>query len=299
MRRDLGIIFSFLLFQVPIFSVEVRDTFGVAGGLTSFNQLQSNAEGAIQTDSTSTLGMFAGVFGEMPLSKGLVFSPGVFLSQKGAENSIARLKVNYLETSAQLKWYFVDGFDFRMYLGGGFGFGILMAAETLQSNGTVTDQFSGLAKNELSGQGGLGLEFSLSKDTAMQLGFSYVRGLSSHTSNALISGKWEGFYAFTGFRFKGERESNTPEKRARDYVDFKFRNMRERVEDFRSEKEEDFVTEDSSLLEEFDEEVLQKREPSSQASASKRLENENPPKKEDDLWERDDEPAPLDWGEEW
>lgn len=276
--KKIGLItLLFFLFQKSADSVELKDTFAVAGGITSFSQLQSDASGAIETENTQTVGIYSGVFGEMPLKGNLVLSPGLFLSQKGAENINSKLRASYLETSAQLKWYFVNNFDFRFYLGAGLGFGILLSAEELSSNGTVTDNFQGLAKNELSGQGGLGIEFSLSNETALQLGGSYVRGLTSHLNAETSQGKsgnWEGFYGFAALRFRPDSEDDSPEKRARDYVNFKYQNFRNDQSLSRDTIPElaPKESEGRAVIEFFpQEEMKEDREPASQAKVPKRL----------------------------
>lgn len=305
MKKIAFITFLIFLFQEPAESVELKDTFAVAGGITSFNRLQSDASGAVDTDTTQSVGIYSGVFGEVSLVSGggLVLSPGVFLSQKGAETTEAKIRTSYLETSAQLKWFFVNGTDFRMYFGAGLGFGILLSAEESQTSGSVTDTFSQFAKNELSGQGGLGLEFVLSNATALQLGGSYVRGLTSHLNaenSGGSSGNWEGFYGFAALRFKAETEDNSAEKRARDYIRYKVQNFRDWDRRKKPIKEESLTEEtlelapqknlEGSLFEDFTELA---REPASQTRAPKRLIPKRrvleplPQSKKSDSWEEE------------
>jgi len=210
-----------------VFAVQEKDTFAVAGGFTSFNQRLSNSNGSIESDSGTTEGMYTGVFGEMPWKPRLYFCPGIFLSQKGTSDTTATFKASYLETSGILKWYFVDESNFRAFLGAGLGFGILISAEQVGTNGSWSDTFGLQRKNELSGQGGLGFEFSIAKDTALQFGGSYVRSITDNLERNVqgLSGRWEGFYGFAALRFKTEREDNSPEKRARDYINFRYQNF--------------------------------------------------------------------------
>ncbi len=108
--------------------------------------------------------------------------------------------------------------------GGGPAYGVLMNASTNTSAGLVSDDTKLLARNELSVQGGLGFEFPLSSQTGMQVGFTYSRGLSNNLnveSAGGLRGHWQGFYAFTGLRFKNTVEVSSARERAEEYLRFK------------------------------------------------------------------------------
>lgn len=281
---------SLVLFIQPTRAQEVSDTFGVIAGITSFNQSLSNESGLVETDSSQLTGIFSGVFGEVPLKGSLFLSPGISFSQKGIENSSTKFKVSYLEMSGQLRWFFINTNDFRVYLGSGLGFGTLLSADEIGASGISTDQFGLIEKNELSWQGSLGLELSLSNETALQLGFSYVQGLSNHLSNSAVVGKWQGIYLTTGLRFKDVASDSSPEERARDYIKFKtskslgMKKKTNQIEEQIDHEEGNWNKSEESDLETqkgdegdslegfserslFDEDFSQEREPSSRARA--------------------------------
>lgn len=196
-------------------------SYGFVGGLSSFNQLQNISNG---TTTNSENGVYAGFFGEIELAPSLFLSPGAHYVQKGARTDTSASTVNYIEASGQFRWYLTNSNSFRAYLGGGPAYGVLMNASTNTSAGLVSDDTKLLARNELSVQGGLGFEFPLSSQTGMQVGFTYSRGLSNNLnveSAGGLRGHWQGFYAFTGLRFKNTVEVSSARERAEEYLRFK------------------------------------------------------------------------------
>lgn len=198
------------------------DSYSFTGGVSSFRQEISNDTSGTVRDSL--MGTYVGAFGERYISTSWVFSPGVFLSQKGVQNSASFTRATYLETSAQLRWYFADKPRWRSYFGFGAGYGILLDAETVTSGGQTSNAWQNLNKNELSAQLGAGFEFPVSSSTGLQFGCTYSRGLTNNLSPATSSGadgKWTGIYAFVALRFKTKDESYGPQERALDYLKWK------------------------------------------------------------------------------
>ncbi|NBW98893.1 PorT family protein [bacterium] len=224
------LVMSFVLFfhmdTQSGYALERENTYGFLAGMSSFNQNLTDGSGAsIDLDPANAQGAYAGVFGERYLGNAITLNPGVYFSQKGVKLNIggssATSKADYLELSANLRWYFVDDLGTRAYLGAGLGFGILMGGETISSLGAVTNSTNQLAKNELSFQGGAGVEFELNADSGLLFGLTYCRGLSNHLNVSTTQGRnglWNGFYGFAGIRFKNQREANTPLERAREYL---------------------------------------------------------------------------------
>lgn len=226
--------FSYLVMGLNLFlllstqsghALERENTYGFLAGMSSFNQNLTDGNGAsIDLDPSNAQGAYVGVFGERYLGNAITLNPGVYFSQKGVKlnsgGSSATSKADYLEISANLRWYFVDDLGTRAYLGAGLGFGILMGGETVSSLGAVTNSTNQLTKNELSFQGGAGVEFELNADSGLLFGLTYCRGLSNHLNISTTQGQnglWNGFYGFAGIRFKNQREANTPLERAREY----------------------------------------------------------------------------------
>jgi hypothetical protein len=206
------------------FSVQQDNSYGFVGGMSTFNQSIKNSAGVVDDSTSSELGLYVGVYGEKYLSPSWVLTPGIYFSQKGARNSAASRRANYLETSALLRWYFLDGAKWRSYLGFGGGFGVLLSAEDVTSAGVLADKFTFFSKNELSAQAGWGLEFPVADDTGMQLGITYSRSVTSFLDPTTVGGDkgtWSGFYGFVALRFKSQKESITTEDRARDYLRWK------------------------------------------------------------------------------
>ncbi|NBX75425.1 MAG: hypothetical protein EBQ92_02640 [Proteobacteria bacterium] len=201
-----------------------ENSYGFVGGMSSFNQLIKSSAGVVDDSTSSELGLYVGVYGEKYLSPSWVLTPGIYFSQKGAKTGAASRRANYLETSALLRWYFLDGSKWRSYLGFGGGFGVLLSAEDVTNAGVLADKFSFFSKNELSAQVGWGLEFPVSSDTGMQLGITYSRSMTSFLDPTTVGGDkgtWNGFYGFVALRFKSQKESITTEDRARDYLRWK------------------------------------------------------------------------------
>lgn len=207
-----------------VFSSTEENNYGFVGGVSTFNNSIRKASGAIDDSTSYDSGLYVGVFGERNLSPSLVLAPGVYLSQKGAKNSFASRRANYLEASASLRWYFLNESNWRSYFGFGGGFGILLSAEDANVNGVTVDMYKSLSKNELSVQGGWGLEFPVGTDTGMQIGLTYSRSLTNFLDPGQMGGDrgtWSGLYSFLALRFKSQVESNDPESRAREYLRWK------------------------------------------------------------------------------
>jgi len=221
-----------LLFLTTIgFSAQRENSYGFVGGMSSFNQSIKNSAGVVDDSATSELGLYVGVYGERYLSPSWVLSPGIYYSQKGAKNTTASRRANYLETSAMLRWYFADGTRWRSYLGVGGGFGVLLSAEDVTNSGVLANKFSLFSKNELSAQAGWGLEFPVSAETGVQLGITYSRSVTSFLDPTTVGGDkgtWSGFYGFVALRFRSQKESITTEDRARDYLRWKNANSEEK-----------------------------------------------------------------------
>jgi hypothetical protein len=223
MMRTLLKVIVLLFFSSHLgFSALLEDSYGFLGGLSSFRQEISNDTTGTKRDFLT--GSYVGAFGERYLSPSWIFSPGVFISQKGVQNSGSFTRATYLEASAQLRWYFADKPRWRSYLGFGGGFGILLDAQTVSSTGQNSAAWGYLNKNELSAQLGAGFEFPVSSDVGLQFGCSYVYGLSSNldpSTSGGLNGRWTGIYGFVGLRFKTTQESDGPQERAMDYLRWK------------------------------------------------------------------------------
>lgn len=220
MNRNLIAFFTLVLGAIA-YGNSADWSYGFVGGLSSFNQLK-NTTNSSTTDSEN--GVYAGFFGEIELFPSLVLSPGAHYVQKGARTSGSSTSVNYIEASGMFRWYFANSKSFRAYLGGGPAYGVLMSAETTASSGLITNDSKLLARNELSVLGGLGFEFPLSDQTGMQIGFTYSRGLSNNLNPETAGsykGNWQGFYVFTGLRFKNSVEVVSARDRAEEYLRFK------------------------------------------------------------------------------
>ncbi|MFM8269802.1 MAG: outer membrane beta-barrel protein [Pseudomonadota bacterium] len=218
--------FVLLLLNSIGFSALPDSSYGFVGGMSSFNQIIKNSAGAVDDSYSSDLGLYLGVFGERYLSSSWVLSPGIYFSQKGAKDNSGSRRANYLETSALLRWYFSDGPRLRSYFGFGGAFGILMSAEDAPNSGGPIDKAGSFSRNELSAQLGWGIEFPVAEDTGMQVGLTYSRSLTNFLNPAAAGvggnqGTWNGFYGFVALRFKSQKESNTVEDRARDYLKYK------------------------------------------------------------------------------
>jgi len=165
-----------------------------------------------------------GVLGDIQLSSSLYLTPGIWFVQKGVQDSGSSTRANYLETNALLKTYLADNANWRFYLAGGAGFGVLLGATSVSSGGASTDLSDSMMRNELSAQLGLGYETSVGAETDMIFGLNYNRGLTNNldvTKSGGVEGKWSGLYAFVAFRFHSSQESTTPEERAMDYLKWK------------------------------------------------------------------------------
>lgn len=196
-------------------------TYGFFGGLSSFDYRTSSA-GSSKNEWGN--GVYAGFFGEIPLSSRMYLTPGLSFVQKGTKTTTGSISAEYVETAAMLRWYFWNTNDWRAYLGVGPSYGVLLTSE-LDQSGTVSDFTRSMARNDFSVQGGLGLEFPLSGTIGMQLGATYSRTLSN-TLNSLNSGgiksHWEGAYAFASWRFKSNQSTAvTVHDRAEEYLKFK------------------------------------------------------------------------------
>lgn len=223
MRQSFLLLVLFLLSSIG-FSYEEQNSYGFVGGMSAFNQTIKHSTGAIDDSTSSELGLHIGVFGERYLSPSWVLTPGIYFSQKGAKNNSASRRANYLETSALLRWYWLNGNKWRSYLGFGGGFGVLLSAEDLTNTGVQTDKFVYFSKNELSAQLGWGLEFPIADDTGMQIGLTYSRSLTNFLDPTTVGGDrgtWSGFYGFVALRFKMQTESISTEERAMDYLRWK------------------------------------------------------------------------------
>lgn len=223
MRHNILVLIFFFVSTVGL-SAEPQSSYGFVGGMSVFNQSIKHSSGSLDSGTSSDLGLYVGVFGERPLSASWVLTPGIYLSQKGSKNSLASRRANYLETSALLRWYFLNGAKWRSYFGFGGGFGVLLSAEDLTNTGVSTDKFGYFSKNELSAQLGWGLEFPIANETGMQLGITYSRSITNYldpTSVAGDRGTWSGFYGFLALRFRSQKESISSEDRALDYLRWK------------------------------------------------------------------------------
>jgi hypothetical protein len=203
------------------FSVQQDNSYGFVGGMSAFNYSIKHSSGLVDESESTGLGLYVGVFGERYLSSSWVFSPGIYLSQKGGKTASSTGHASYLETSALLRYYFFDKPRWRSYLGFGGAFGVLLSAEDMTNSGLATDQFSSFNKNELSAQLGLGFEFPFADETGMQVGLTYSRGLTSYLDPTKVSGDkgtWNGFYAFVALRLKPEKGESSAQDRAYDYL---------------------------------------------------------------------------------
>jgi len=198
-----------------------ESSYGFLGGMSSFRQNLSNDLSGTKRDYLQ--GIYLGAFGENYLSSSWVFSPGVFVSQKGVQNSGSLTRATYLETSAQLRWYFTDKPNWRSYFGFGAAYGILLDAETVTSAGASTNAFYDINRNELSGLVGAGFEFPVASDTGLQIGCNYVHGLTDGLIVGNQDGKWSGLYAFVALRFKSSISNEGSVDRAMDYLRWKNR----------------------------------------------------------------------------
>jgi len=208
------------------FSTNEEASFSFLGGFSTFNQILKKPSGAFDDNTTNDFGLYVGVYGERYLSPSWSLTPGIYLSQKNTKlkSDDAFRKATYLEASSLLRWYFVDNGNWRSYFGVGGGFGILLSVEDSSADGTSAEMKGAFSKNELSFQGGWGIEFPVGAETGLQLGITYSRSLTNFLDPGLSQGDrgtWSGFYSFAALRFKNRVESNNPEERARDYLRWK------------------------------------------------------------------------------
>ena len=220
---------AFLIYYFCLFpfyasaAVTGLDTFyGIWAG-SSFSNAY-NVVAGVQVDTVNRVGFNSGVYAELPLWSWLAIRPEFSLVQKGYADALgAKVRLDYVELPIMVtpKIRFRGG---SVYFPFGPTYGILLKKDTVDASGNVSkipdDQIS---NNELTLQGGIGLEINFNYRWGIFFQGKYSYGLTNVYRTEFVGAttgyQSRSFYGMVGFFFTDPDEIDPNEGRAREYME--------------------------------------------------------------------------------
>lgn len=163
---------------------------------------------------------------QLPIVQNLSFFGGLAFVGKGAKAPGVTSSYSFFELPMRLKME-LPGDKITPYFYGGLSWGMLLSATDRADNTVETDVVNNLRRNELSMLLGVGVEYKISHDTALDFGITYSQGLTNllytdaypEAQRPDVYYRSKGLFVGVGLRISERPEIDDSSDRAREYLE--------------------------------------------------------------------------------